>query len=229
MLHKYNYPKNINLIFNALANIDSQIARDFNEISLLQSGRLLPHRYSNKLIEIASKQLCYNLQKFLPKYGIIINNEIIVENTFSNKYILINIFDGFENLLRSIPYFTVNISLVTISNLEELEIDEIIAATVYNPILNLFYWSEAGGASQEKLYKLKTSLVGKKPEDTETPYSINFNCPSLELCFLANGKIDFLNISFNHLNDIIAAKFIAENAGANIKVDLENKTIAATN
>ncbi len=214
MLNRYNYPKFINVIFNVLAYNESQIIRDYRELEMLQSSRSSVENYANKLVDIMERKLIQDFQKFLPEFGFVYNDKIIYPSKKNNIYIVVNSFDGMENLYRSIPFFTLNIIIAKFNDIKTYDIKETYAATVFNPILDLFYWY-AGGADN----KSKQIFLGKEkiyPAKKTTKNTINLKCPSLELCYLASGKVDFIETKFNRYSDILAGKILAEIYGFKI-------------
>jgi hypothetical protein len=230
MLQDYKYPKFVNLIYNAITRVDAQIMRDYNELAKLQSNKNLPQGYYDKLVEIVGTKLIEEFEATTPRYGIIINEEIIVPSEFYERYVVINIFSGEDNLLRAVPFFSLDISIVKFKNVEKQEIEQIYAATVFNPVLDLFYWSIKEGEAFEKTLKLQGSRV----DNEKQAYGIGdlkLNAPSLEACFVANARLDYVEIKYEGFFNTIAVKFIAENSGINFikegeKVFVSNKYIS---
>ena len=227
MYNKYNFPKFVNIIYNILLLGENQIIRDYKELEYLQSNRKPPYNYANKLREIISKKILYEIENLLPQFGVIFNRKII-KKTVKNNYIVLNLLTEEQNLLRSLPFITCNAAIANIPNIQTPITATTSAAIVLNPILNLFYWTGETGHSFEQNQSLKPSQSQDLNELYSTPLHIRLNSPSLELCFLASGKIDSITTNFNDYLEIIPALHIAKNAGIAYNIDGKNIIAAAT-
>lgn len=229
MQNKLNYPREIYLLHNALSNGNNQIIRDYRELELLQSNKILPFRFASKLKEIIEKKIIGPIEKSFPKHGIIVNNNIIKKQD-SNHYIIINLLEGEQNLARSLPFFTCNAAISKIINLEK-NIVETTAAIAINPILDLFYWATLLNNACEKKQRIRPSntreLKTAYGVDYRNSNNMNLNSITLELCFLASGKLDFLIREFQNYSDILAVNHIATTAGIKYHIDSKTKIITA--
>ena len=229
MQNQLNYPREIFLLHSALSCADHQIIRDYNELGLLQSNKFLPFNFASKLKEIIGRKIINKIERSFPKYGIILNKEIILENNF-NDYNVINLIEGEHKLARSLPFFTCNAAICIIHYIDnKIEVN---ASIALNPILNLFYWANnIKNGAYEKNQRIKTSKV--KDLDIASGIkldainNVNLNSITLELCFLGSGKLDFMVKKFDYYTDIVAASYIAQNAGGKVKIDFDNKIISA--
>ena len=236
MRNNYNLPTETFLLYKSLTLGDNQIMRDYKELEFLQSSAMPPYRFAGKLREIICDKISNKLLELFPSYGLIINNKIIKKTPQDNYYIIVNLITEQNNLLRALPFISSNAIICKISDLEKKQQpQEIITSIVTNPILNLLYWSSnVSKGSYEKNNRIKTSKISNIDDASGIDYNhsngINFNSAALELSFLAAGKFDFIKKKFHNYYELIAAQYIAENAGAVFNIDYDKKImIAAAN
>lgn len=230
MQNNLNYPKEIYLLHNALSLGDSQIVRDYKELEFLQSNKHLPLRFATKLKEIIANKIIPKIEKSFPNHGIILNHNIIKHQNNDN-YIVINLIEEEQNMIRALPFFTCNATICKITNIEN-DIHTT-AAIVINPVLNLFFWAnQSSNHAYEKNHRIKPSQTRELNKsygiDFSNNNSINLNAITLELCYLASGKLDFIIKKFTNYTDIVAAIHIATISGIKFNIDFKNKIITAT-
>jgi fructose-1,6-bisphosphatase/inositol monophosphatase family enzyme len=241
MLNSNNYPHHAYILITALNEGNSQIIRDLQELSLLQSSNSPPHSYANTLKKIVTRKITNKLNDLVPNHGIINDGQLEKESE-NDLYVVLNILPESNNVLRSLPFVTCNAAICKIDDIEQfLEvnhqnkkiplINEIYAAIVSNPILNLLYWSSSKtNGSYEKNYKIKPAQTkfSDKIYGLNSANRLNLDSTSLELCFVSCGKLDFTISNYNNYCDIIASKYIANQAGINITINQRKKEFKAT-
>lgn len=138
--------------------------------------------------------------------------------------------DGTNNFVLGIPYFAVSIGLMVDR--------EIVAGVIYHPILDETYSAEKGqGAfldgkplqvsSETDPHRLTIGWCGAYGTDFVNFINLlrlqprpkrrtNTWCPTLDLCLLAQGKIEAFIIEGAQLYDFCAGKLIAREAGATV-------------
>jgi len=139
----------------------------------------------------------------------------------------INLIQGRDNFLRSLPFFTNSVVIKrTIDGSEK-----IICAVVSNSVLGFFYWSENNGKASNENRLIKSSQVSDKVVAnvvSDKKMSLNLNCLPLEVCYFGAGKIDVLERDWNDFAEIEAAIVVAQNAGsgrAEFKIDREKRKV----
>lgn len=212
------YPRLIYLLEQIIFEGRDQIARDFLELGYSQSNKNLPLRFSSKLIEIASGKILDKAEKIATRQGLILNNNIIKESR-EHDYIVISVLPEEQNLLRALPFISCSIMSAKLD--EDLTPQTISAAAILNPLTNQFYWTDTDNQARENFRKISTSKV----IEIHQASNLKLNSANIELCWLASGKIDCLEISYNNFLDIAAAELIARKAGAKSLIDKNNKTI----
>jgi myo-inositol-1(or 4)-monophosphatase len=148
----------------------------------------------------------------------------------SDYTFVIDPLDGTNNFALDIPMFCVSIGL--------MKKGEIIAAVIYNPILDQVYRAEKGqGAfcddlrikvNQETAIErcsvsyscgyinvLQEYLTAYKNLGKKKVKRVMLNwAPTIDFCLLASGKIEAFISNRNELHDFAAGKLIAREAGA---------------
>ena len=200
----------INVMQTACLKINSRILRDFGEIENLQNSDTKLERFFNKTKEYVS----YNLKDYLkhcrPDWEF--SETININNSNDHYYWSLKTFDGIENFKRSIPFFSISISVI--------HNDEVIACSIFDPLRDQFYFAEKGkGAflndhrirvSSRK--ELNSSLISiqtnKEKHDYEKIFFKNYisiknlrliNSTGISISWVCSGKIDcFVGINLNN-------------------------------
>ena len=225
---------NLNIITKSIDRPSKILLRDFGEIQQLQNSL----NGINKFV-ISSKRktesvLINELLSSRPTSGYA-SLGVKKIGTNKNEFFVINPIDGIENYSKGIPYFSISVSLQVG--------DSIVAGAVYNPITDsLFYAEKGGGAflSESRMSRrmrcgnkltlpesvilissnlekgennIKSSQI-KKLFDNISIYPRVLGASSLDLCYLADNKVDaFIGYNENILSSS-AGMLIAKEAGA---------------
>jgi len=112
------------------------LKRDFGEIEQLQVSQKGPSDFVSAADLRAEKVLRTELAKARPKFGFVLEEGGEVKGEDAHHRWIIDPIDGTTNFLHGIPHFAISIGL---------EMDgEVIAALVYNPIVEEMYYAEKG-------------------------------------------------------------------------------------
>jgi myo-inositol-1(or 4)-monophosphatase len=126
------------------------LVRDFGELSELQVSKKGLADFVSAADVKAEKVLIEALQKARPGYSFLGEEGGLVEGTDKSHRWIVDPLDGTTNFLHAIPHFAISIAL-------ERE-GVIVAAVVYNPIVNDLYWAEkAKGAYLNGEKRLRVS------------------------------------------------------------------------
>jgi myo-inositol-1(or 4)-monophosphatase len=203
-------PSSISTIMSAaLQKVSRGIARDFSELTHLQSSPKGTADFLSKAEWRIEQRLIEVLLAMRPDYAIDARlNGFIAdsESESTPEYVwLVNPLAGMSNFGRAIPFFAVVIALIR--NLPNDQ-SEIIAATVHAPILGETFMAEKGqGAWTESNY---TDIAGSKQrlrvsqcKDIHSAIATSPNrlldapenhralgCDALALAYLAAGRAD---------------------------------------
>lgn len=150
--------------------------------------------------------------------------------TDSRYCFVVDPLDGSNNFVLGIPFFSVSIAL--------FEHDRLIAGVVYQPIIDKIYWAQASQGAYADGQRLEVSREADITRATiAAPYAydtsideiislennvrrtrvkrlLNSWSTALDLCLLAEGRIESVIVSGSELYDVAAGKIIAQEAGA---------------
>lgn len=225
---------NLNIITKAIDRASKVLLRDFGEIQQLQSSLSGIDKFIISSKRKTESVLIDELLSSRPAAGYITFG-IKKLGKHKDEFFIINPIDGIENYKKGIPYFAMSVSLQIG--------DSIIAGAVYNPISDsLFYAEKGGGAflSESRISRrmrcgTKLNLIDstvlissnfeksennikstqiKKFFDNLSIHSRVFGASSLDLCYLADNKVDaFIGYNENILS-ASAGMLIAKESGA---------------
>jgi myo-inositol-1(or 4)-monophosphatase len=265
MEHMWKEQNNINIttrvkINSALVNVIARAAlkasrgliRDFGEIEKLQVSKKGPYDFVSTADKRSEKIVVEELKKARPNYGFCLEESGIIQGKDPHSRWIVDPLDGTTNFLHGIPYFAISIGV---------EKDgEVIAGVVYDPLRDELFYAEKGmGAfanDQRLRVSSRTALADSLVSFSYPPVSSSdfpafkekagkiekeagvsrrFGASTLELCYVAAGRID----GYCALNlapwDIAAASIIIKEAGGYItkhdgqKLSLEDKEVLASN
>lgn len=218
---------NLNFLMTAVKKVANSLSRDFNEIEQLQSSLRGHQEFAKAAYERVSKELRAELQKGRPNYAVVTG----AENTPAKApYFLVSPLDGMLNFMHGVPYFAVSVAVV--------ENNAVTAAVIYNPATSDMYFAEKGKGSFKEGYRnherLRVSsrkdtaaaLVGAK--DSALQYSAAgiriSGCLSLDLAYVASGKLDAVVSAENTPDTIAAGMLLVKESGGSV-YELNQKDI----
>jgi len=115
------------------------LVRDFGEIENLQVSRKGPGDFVSNADRKAEETVFDALQKARPTYGFLMEEGGEVKGTDGQHRFIIDPLDGTTNYLHGIPMFAVAIALE--------RGDEIVAAVIYNPVMDELFTAEKGNGA----------------------------------------------------------------------------------
>ena len=199
-------------IANAVKKASVALSRDFNELEHLQSGHN-DGRFAQRSYEKVEKTLQEELAKLKPTYAFVSKKDDVIPA--DGNYFLVTPIDGFANFAHGNGSFAVSVAMV--------ENNVVIDAVVYNPVYDELFFAEKGcGAfkegfrSHERLRVAGTKMTeqaligcGTSAELFRKSLSLSKNVlvkgtSSLDLAYLAAGKLDIV-VSADNLPQTIAA------------------------
>ena len=226
----------INVMQTAYSKINSRVLRDFGEIENLQNSDTKLERFYNKTKEYIS----YNLKDYLkhcrPEWEFCDTNKTIDKNQY---YWTLELFDGSENFKRSIPFFSISISVI--------HNNEVIASSIFDPLRDKFYFAEKGKGAFLNDHRIRvsgrndlnSSLISIQTNKEKNEYekiflekyiSINnlrlINSSGISISWVCSGKIDcFIGINLN--NNIVTngMLLLRESGGFFLNSKIDNNEI----
>jgi myo-inositol-1(or 4)-monophosphatase len=197
------YSANLNVIIKAIEKATIHTPRDFNELENLQSNPALADKFAVACYNRIKQILVQDFSKFRPDYNLIFSDgqQIIKKQDAEYSYVIFPI-DGFENLTRSNPDFTVAVAL---EHLDENGQRQAISVAISKIIGNELYYCEKGFGAYLNNRRLRVSkranckfplmvtedqlLLSKKISSTS--FAIRYyGCRTLELAYLASARFE---------------------------------------
>ena len=129
----------LNVMVGAALKAGKSLTKDFNEVENLQVSRKGPADFVSKADLRAEQIIFTELQKARPTYAFLMEEGGEVAGTDGQHRWIIDPLDGTTNFLHSIPLFGVAIALE--------RANEIVAAVIYNPVMDELYTAEKGGGT----------------------------------------------------------------------------------
>lgn len=228
MLHS----PNLNVIIKSLEKVSARLARDFVELENLQSNNFSAIKFANSCYKRVEETLIDELKKVRGEYNFeLMDGRKIINNPASEYQYIICPVDGLFNLSRSIPYFSSFVALAHIKDGKK----EIISTTVLNVTSNEIYLCEKGSSTFLNNRKVRVSKrelkdgvlcslsnhnlinhqIVKNLQNNKAIFKTS-NCPSLDIAYLAAGKIDMCIFEKGDENFLNAFLLLAKEAGATL-------------
>jgi myo-inositol-1(or 4)-monophosphatase len=246
-----NSPR-MNVIYNACMKASRSLIRDFGEIEKLQISAKGPGDFVTNADKKVEKIIIEELLKAHPDYGILCEENGIINNNNNNRWIIDPI-DGTMNFLKGVPHFAISVGYE--------ENNELICGLIFDPIKNELFTAEKGKGAflnnsrirvtkKKKLFESYLSTGGPK---FNSPYKNKIHteyikisnivnapirklgCASLDMAYVANGRFDGTWEWELNYWDIAAGIVLIKEAGGYVDFLDENpkepikKNILATN
>ncbi len=143
----------LNIMVTAAFKAGRSLKRDFGEIENLQVSVKGPADFVSSADRAAEKVVHAELSKARPTYGFLMEEGGEIKGTDGQHRWIVDPLDGTTNFLHGIPLFAVSIALQ--------RGDEIVAAVIYNPIMEELFVAEKGaGAFLDERKRLR--VAGRK-------------------------------------------------------------------
>ncbi len=129
----------MNVMVQAVLKAGRTLARDFGEVENLQVSVKGPSDFVSAADKRSEETLIEMLQKARPGYGFLAEESGTTPGTDETHRWIIDPLDGTTNFLHGIPLFCISLAL---------ERDgQIVAAVIFNPVMNELYVAEKGGGA----------------------------------------------------------------------------------
>lgn len=229
MLHS----PNLNVVIKSLEKVSTRLARDFVELENLQNNNFSAIKFANSCYKRIEESLIDELKKVRGEYNFeLVDGRKIVNNPASEYQYIVCPVDGLFNLSRSIPAFS---SFVALEHLSSDGKKEIISTTILNVTGNEIYICEKGSGAFLNNRKIRVSKrelkdgilcslsnqnlinhpIVKNLQNGKAIFKAS-NCPSLDIAYLAAGKIDLCIFEKGDENFLKGILLLAKEAGGEI-------------
>ena len=216
----------MNIMLRAATYAGKDLRRDFCEVEQLQSSPQSAENFTKKTVERVRTFVCDQLKKSHPSYGLITDS---AEENRKNPEIfwLVKVLDGFNNFSHAAPHFSISLALA--------QQDALVCGLLYNPITDEMYSAERGQGSFLNKQRLRLSSRGLNKKAILSlscaPQNISYytqalatQCQqgmelrmggslSLDMAYLAAGRIDGLMAQAGHSYEVAAGEIIIREAG----------------
>jgi len=129
----------LNIMVQAATKAGRSLAKDFGEVENLQVSLKGPADFVSNADRRAEQIVFEELQKARPTYSFLGEEGTEVKGSDGQHRWIVDPLDGTTNFLHGIPMFAVAIALE--------RNDEIVASTIFNPIMDELYTAEKGGGA----------------------------------------------------------------------------------
>ena len=231
----YLSPNLTNLI-SAVKKAATSLNRDFGEIEKLQSSVKDYKNFVANGYNKAERTLRQELQKLRPGYVFAEDGK----NRPQGGYFVISPISGMNNFIHGIPCFSMTVAMC--------ENNTILAAVIYNPVTDEMFFAEKGmGAYKEGFRNHERLRVSSRKELSESLIAMEVSShdeykllqnkiisevngirtsgdTSLDLAYVASGKIDAFISYAQNPTDITAGILLVKEAGGYV-YDINQKDI----
>lgn len=204
----------LKLLINAVKKASNSMNRDFNEVERLLSSVKNHSNFVNSAFERVEKNLYFEFAKIKPDFPILKE----LKSNSKTPYFLIS-HDGIENFAHGMGFFTICASLIDVDGKPTISV-------IYNPAMDELYFAEKGnGAYKEGFRNHERLRVSSNKDLSIAIVSTNFaynkfegnlrilGATSLELAYLASGKIDAVVSRENNVGSLTAGVLLVKEAG----------------
>lgn len=223
-------PAAVNVMVRAAEKASRGLMRDFNEVENLQISQKSIGDFVTNADKRSEETIIYELKKARPNYSIISEESEKIEGTDPEYTWIVDPLDGTTNFIHNIPHFSITIAL--------MKGNEIVSGIIYDPAKDDLFWSEKGKGSflnhkrirVSPRKRLSESLIGVGIPNINRGSAETFQkhmsklipnvagmrrmgSASLDLAYVASGRLDAYIDYILHPWDIAAGSLIVREAG----------------
>ena len=233
------YSANLNVIIKAIEKATAHMPRDFIELENLQSNPVSANKFATACYNRVKQILTDDLSKFRPDYNLIFSDgqKIIRDKNAEYSYIIFPI-DGFENLTRSNPDFSVAVALQHLGEDGQREGISVAVSKIFGG--ETYYCEKGYGAYlNNRRIRISTRISGDTQvvatEDQEVMatkmgdkkfHTRSYGCRTLEVAYFAAARLEsalFVKKNYELLKPFL---LLAREAGG--KIIEEDKNVLLT-
>jgi myo-inositol-1(or 4)-monophosphatase len=234
------YSANLNVIIKAIEKATAHMSRDFIELENLQSNPASANKFASACYNRVKQVLADDFSKFRPDYNMIFSDgQKVIRNKDAEYTYIIHPIDGFSNLTRANPDFTVAVALEHRSESGQREPISVAISKIFGSEL---YYCEKGYGAYLSSRRIRVSKrIGSEPpvissEDQnlliekmgDKPFSMRaHDCRTLEVAYLAAARFEMS--MFKNQNTEFLKPFLLLVREAGGKISEEAKLILASN
>ncbi len=225
---------NLNLMIKAAEKASKSIIRDFGEVEKLQVSKKGPKDFVTKTDKKVERILIEELSKSKKNFSFISEETGKIKNKDKENIWIIDPIDGTNNFLHGIPHFAISIAFKSKN--------EIVSGLIFDPIKDEMFFAEKNKGAYLNNQRMRVSnkstldhcLFGSNQEGVKfTNLNTRLSgCASLDLAYVASGRLDGFFHNRINLWDIAAGVLMVEESGGILndinKFDINNISIKAS-
>jgi len=225
------YSANLNIILKAIEKASMHMPRDFTELEHLQSNPATAEKFAAACYRKVKKILIDDLSKLRPDYNLVFaDGEKIIRTEKAEYSYVISPIDGFANLMRSNPDFTVAIALEHNTKNGEKEAISVAISKIFGG--ELYYCEKGFGAYlNNRRIRVSKRISGEILSVNEVEKSNHhglreYGSRTLALSYLASARIEKIIFSKENYDFIKPFLLLAREAGGRIVEDEKSVLIS---
>ncbi len=209
---------NLNIMIKAAEKVSKLVIRDFGEVEKLQVSKKGPRDFVTKTDKYVEKILIEELSKTKKNYSFLSEETGSIHNKDRENIWIIDPIDGTTNFLHGIPHFAICIALQSK--------EEIISGLIFDPIKDELFFAEKNKGAFLNSHRLR---VSNKNSIDDCLFASNHDglkfsdlnmrcsgCASLDLAYVASGRIDGFFHNKINLWDVAAGTLLIREAGGTV-------------
>lgn len=191
------YSANLNVILKAIEKATVHMPRDFIELENLQSNPLSAQKFASACYNRVKQILSDDFSKLRPEYNLIFSDgQNLIRSKNAEYSYVIHPIDGFANLMRSNPDFTVAVALEHINVAGQKESISVAISKIFG---GETYYCEKGFGAYANNRRIRVSKrIGAESlvaaEDQKFLVEKNslraYGCRTIEMAYVASSRLD---------------------------------------
>tara|TARA_B100000674_G_scaffold4681_1_gene3854 strand:+ start:499 stop:1209 length:711 start_codon:yes stop_codon:yes gene_type:complete len=221
-------------MIKAAEKASKSIIRDFGEVEKLQVSKKGPKDFVTKTDKKVERILIEELSKSKKNFSFISEETGKIKNKDKENIWIIDPIDGTNNFLHGIPHFAISIAFKSKN--------EIVSGLIFDPIKDEMFFAEKNKGAYLNNQRMRVSnkstldhcLFGSNQEGVKfTNLNTRLSgCASLDLAYVASGRLDGFFHNRINLWDIAAGVLMVEESGGILndinRFDINNISIKAS-
>ncbi|MDX2083281.1 MAG: inositol monophosphatase family protein [Rickettsiales bacterium] len=226
---------NLNIIIKAIEKATAHMSRDFIELENLQSNPFSAGKFANACYNRVKQVLADDLSKLRPQYNLIFSDgQNLIRKKDAEYSYIIHPIDGFANLTRSNPDFTVAIAL---EHQSENAVKESISVAISKIFGGEIFYCEKGFGAYSNNRRIRVSkrtgadlIMACEDQDLvndKNQILRSYGCRTMELAYVASARLE--KAIFKNQNTQFLKPFALLVREAGGKIIEEEKSITVSN
>jgi myo-inositol-1(or 4)-monophosphatase len=229
------YSANLNVIIKSIEKATAHMSRDFMELENLQTNPASANKFASSCYNKVKQILIDDLSKVRPDYNLIFaDGQKLIRQENAEYSLIIFPIDGFSNITRSNPDFTVAVALEHLNANGQRESISVVISKIVGGEL---YYCEKGFGAYANNRRIRVSkrmgsdlVVASEDQNFLSDKNQSFRshgCRTLEIAYVASSRLEKALFKKQDLELLKPFLLLVKEAGG--KVLEEEKFISASN